>query len=111
MAEATAEEKCILPVFRAQIEDLAELDDEDKTDKHLIRWLRARELHTEKAVEMIRKSCDWRREYRINSSLFDFQPPIYYKRDFPFAVTGYDEEGCPISDTFNIFYYIETSQS
>ncbi|CAG7833216.1 unnamed protein product, partial [Allacma fusca] len=93
---ATPEEKKLLPVFRSRIQDLDALDDEDKTEKHLLRWLRARDLDVSKAEEMIRKSMDWRRQNRIDDSLLTFKSPAFYKQHYWISVTGYDGEGCPV---------------
>ena len=98
MTEATEEEKILLPQFRRNLHDLNEdqLDSEDRSDKHLLRWLRARELDLARAEEMIRKSMEWRRQNRINSSLLSFRPPPFYLSSYRIQVTGFDDEGCPV---------------
>lgn len=81
--------------FRSMIRSDLLPKDKYRDDYYLVRWLRARNMDVEKAVEMLEKSIQWRREHGIDEMLAKgAEVPVQYRKIFCTAVLGNDEEGC-----------------
>jgi hypothetical protein len=61
----------------------------------MVRWLRAREMHMGKSLEMFKKSHEWRVNEDIDNVL-TWKPPESYANMFPFEISGRSKEGCPV---------------
>lgn len=81
--------------FREKCADLL-LTEEQNTDAQLIRWLRARNLDEEKAVQMLKLSLDWRKEYKVDGIMERETVPKEVQRMTPYANLGVDKDGYPI---------------
>ena len=44
-------------------------------DEHILRFLRARDFHLDKAREMLRQSLSWRKQHQVDLLLQTWQPP------------------------------------
>lgn len=91
----SAEEREKIDELRGRVEKEL-VTDEQRNDFFLIRWLRARNMHVDKAEEMLRKSLAWRKETEADVILDNDDFPDKYKKKFMFGVFGEDNEGCPI---------------
>ncbi|CAG7824057.1 unnamed protein product [Allacma fusca] len=94
MAAFTNKEIEALSKFRSVISDL-NLDPEQSSEHHLIRWLRARDLNVQQASEMLRKSLQWRKDNKIDQ-VSTWEPPASFQQDYPYDVNGFDRDGCPL---------------
>lgn len=66
------------------------------TDEHmLVRFLRARNLNTQKAETMLRKCMEWRQNNDMDS-IKKYEIPSALVKDFKFYYCGNDAEGRPI---------------
>lgn len=84
-----------LKEFRQKCADLL-LTDEQETDAHMIRWLRARNLDVDKALTMLKTSLDWRRENKLDGILEREEVPKEIQRMTPYANLGLDKDGFPV---------------
>lgn len=73
-----------------------ELTEEEQSDAQLIRWLRARNLEVDKALDMLKISLEWRRENKVDGILEREEVPKEVQRMTPFANLGVDKNGYPI---------------
>jgi len=80
--------------FRARITDL-EFDEFENHDARIVSWIRARDFDLDKAENMIRASVEWRRNCDFDK-LLSWTPPRAYESAFPYQISGYDKEGCPV---------------
>ena len=49
------------------------------SDSHILRFLRARDFHVEKAREMLCRSLAWRKRYNVDQLLATYTPPDVIK--------------------------------
>jgi len=86
-------EKEALVLFRARVKDVAE----NAEDHFLLRWLRARNLDTKKAEEMLRNYFEWRKknEGELRDVLYYIAPP-HVSSAIPLKFIGLDYQGRPI---------------
>ncbi|XP_047308244.1 patellin-4-like [Impatiens glandulifera] len=77
----------------------------ESTDVLLLKFLRAREFKTNEAFQMLKKTLQWRKEFKadslINEELGSDLPPIAY-------MSGKDLEGHPIC--YNVFGALESEE-
>ncbi|XP_045141983.1 SEC14-like protein 5 [Echinops telfairi] len=70
-------------------------------DEHILRFLRARDFHLEKARDMLRQSLSWRKQHQVDSLLQTWRPPAlleeFYAGGWHYqdteAVLSVNEEG------------------
>ncbi|XP_043195394.1 SEC14-like protein 1 isoform X2 [Amphibalanus amphitrite] len=65
-------------------------------DATLLRFLRAREFHVERAREMISASLVWRKKYQVDRILQEYQSPSVVRDHFPGGWHHSDRDGRPL---------------
>jgi hypothetical protein len=78
--------------FRPMVQDIL-TKDYQKTDKYLVRWLRARDMDIPAAVEMLKTALKWRKDNRIDAIL---KETILTFPNPPYIIDGVDKQGSPI---------------
>ena len=72
-------------------------------DATLLRFLRGRDFHVERAREMISASLVWRKKYQVDRILQEYQSPSVVKDHFPggwhHSDRGVEEEGMGLRGT------------
>ncbi|CAG7835208.1 unnamed protein product [Allacma fusca] len=94
MAAPSKEELTLIEKFRGQLEDLG-LDDEQKSDMQLLRWIRARENDLAQAEKMFRNYFKWWKEEDI-ANILTWTPPEMILDIYPIHVDGSDNENAPV---------------
>ncbi|XP_022705350.1 SEC14-like protein 2 [Varroa jacobsoni] len=62
-------------------------------DHYCLRWLRARNFNVEASKNMLEKSVDFRRRYRLDHILEEFKPNPGIKAIFPGGTCGFSKDG------------------
>lgn len=88
-------EKDRLNSLRAKCTEL-NLTEEQQSNAHLVRWLRARNLDVDKALHMLKLSLEWRKENNVDGILEREKLPSDAQTTCPFANLGIDKNGYPI---------------
>jgi hypothetical protein len=85
----TPQEKKALAEFRPLVENIL-THDYQRIDSYLVRWLQARKLHVQDAVDMLTAAQKWRKENKIDSILDEEFPEFF---NLIFSDDGVDYEG------------------
>ncbi|XP_042149773.1 SEC14-like protein 2 [Ixodes scapularis] len=85
-------QRAALDRFRSAIADV----DGERTDRFLLRWLRAREFDVSKAEDMFRQDVEWRSKNGMSSILEDYQPGELIQRYFPGGLLECHSKGHPL---------------
>ncbi|XP_018617892.2 SEC14-like protein 2 isoform X1 [Scleropages formosus] len=84
-----------LAQFRERVQDiLPQLPAQH--DHFLLRWLRARNFHVQKAEAMLRKHLEFRKHMKADTITTDWRPPEVIEKYLSGGMCGYDREGSPI---------------
>ncbi|CAG7836502.1 unnamed protein product [Allacma fusca] len=94
MSAPTIEELQLIEQFRRRLKDL-DLDEEQKSDMQLLRWIRARDNKLDQAETMFRKSFKWREEHDI-ANILTWKPPEMLTDIYPIHESGFDNENTPV---------------
>ncbi|KAG8506466.1 SEC14-like protein 5 [Galemys pyrenaicus] len=65
-------------------------------DEHILRFLRARDFHLDKAREMLRQSLHWRRQHRVDVLLQTWRPPALLEEFYAGGWHYQDIDGRPL---------------
>jgi len=87
------EQALALAEFRDAVQDCKM---RDSSDVYLLRWLIARDFSVERAEKMLRASLEWRRQYRIDTLLQDFESPEVFKQYYASGLVGVDKAHNPL---------------
>ncbi|CAG0891657.1 unnamed protein product [Cyprideis torosa] len=66
------------------------------SDATLLRFLRSRDFHLEKAREFLSESLLWRKQHQIDKLVAEYEPPDVLKKYFPGAWHYEDKDGRPM---------------
>jgi len=69
---------------------------QDSSDVFLLRWLIARNFDVDRAEKMLRASLEWRRQYKIDTLLQDFESPEVFQKYFAAGFVGVDKAHNPL---------------
>ncbi|XP_065204875.1 SEC14-like protein 4 [Planococcus citri] len=86
-------ERDALLKLRERVRDCLTEDYQDS--EYLLRWLRDNKFDVDKAEQMLRKSIEWRREWKVDK-LKNLELPELFKRYFTHGLSGFDKEGAPV---------------
>jgi len=64
-------------------------------DELLVNWVRYTDYDLEKSEKALLKSLEWKRKSKIDEVL-NWEPPKEFKDKYPFAVTGFEDNGKPL---------------
>ncbi|CAN7938168.1 unnamed protein product, partial [Ixodes hexagonus] len=78
--------------FRTAVTDLPG----ERTDRFLLRWLRARDFDLSKAEDMLRRNAEWRSENNMDSIMEDYEPSEMIQRYFPGGLLECCPKGHPL---------------
>jgi hypothetical protein len=96
MAAPNKEELEALGKFRTAILDSdLKLTTKQCSDMSLIPWLRERDLNIPKALDMIKKHYEWRKQEDIDNILL-WKPPRNYDELFPYSICGRSKDRNPL---------------
>ncbi|KAK2501332.1 LOW QUALITY PROTEIN: hypothetical protein MC885_020103, partial [Smutsia gigantea] len=65
-------------------------------DEHILRFLRARDFHLDRAREMLRQSLSWRRQHQVDLLLQTWQPPALLEEFYAGGWHYHDIDGRPL---------------
>nr|XP_054310864.1 SEC14-like protein 5 isoform X3 [Pongo pygmaeus] len=65
-------------------------------DEHILRFLRARDFHLDKAREMLRQSLSWRKQHQVDLLLQTWQPPALLEEFYAGGWHYQDIDGRPL---------------
>ncbi|XP_007937907.1 SEC14-like protein 5 [Orycteropus afer afer] len=65
-------------------------------DEHILRFLRARDFHVDKARDMLRQSLSWRRQHHVDSLLQTWRPPALLEEFYAGGWHFQDIDGRPL---------------
>ncbi|KAM6155281.1 SEC14-like protein 5 [Rhynchocyon petersi] len=65
-------------------------------DEHILRFLRARDFHLDKARDMLRQSLSWRKQYQVDSLLQTWRPPALLEEFYAGGWHYQDIDGRPL---------------
>ncbi|XP_049760355.1 SEC14-like protein 5 [Elephas maximus indicus] len=65
-------------------------------DEHILRFLRARDFHLDKARDMLCQSLSWRRQYQVDSLLQTWRPPALMEEFYAGGWHYQDIDGRPL---------------
>ncbi|XP_028828025.1 SEC14-like protein 5 isoform X3 [Denticeps clupeoides] len=65
-------------------------------DEHILRFLRARDFHIEKAKEMLCQSLTWRKQFQVDYILETWKPPSGLEEYYAGGWHHHDREGRPL---------------
>ncbi|KAI5933206.1 SEC14-like protein 5 [Manis javanica] len=65
-------------------------------DEHILRFLRARDFHLDRAREMLRQSLSWRRQHQVDLLLQTWRPPALLEEFYAGGWHYHDIDGRPL---------------
>ncbi|OXA63764.1 retinal-binding protein [Folsomia candida] len=81
--------------LREQLVDVSDWQDIQQ-DAFLLKWLKAKDMDFEKTKAGLLECYKFRKEAGLDTILKDYTPDPELEKLFPYDITGYDKEGCPI---------------
>lgn len=88
LGQLNNDQKTVLKQFREAVQD-CKLPESD--DVYLLRWLVARDFDLAKAEKMLRNSMEWRRKYKVDAVLQDYEIPEVLTKYFAAGYIGVDK--------------------